>query len=138
MGAKATGRYSLHDLVRLFASGHLITDERAAVQRQHAEHYLSVMWETDRLYKQGNEFIAQGLALFDREWANIQAGQQWAAANVQADEAAQRRLSSMSSIATSRERLAIGAGRAMRCLIWRWRWINWANENRPSPMLRLR
>ena len=48
------------------------------------------MWETDRLYKQGNEFIAQGLALFDREWVNVQAGQQWAASIVGADHVSAR------------------------------------------------
>jgi len=82
------GRYSLHDLVRLFASARLSDDERAAGQLHHAEHYKNALAAADDLYLQGNEFIAQGLALFDREWSNIQAGQEWAAANAQDDEEA--------------------------------------------------
>ena len=85
-GAKPTARYSLHDLVRLFASSHLPDAERATAQYQHAAYYEQVLRHTRELYKQGNDFILQGLALFDREWINIQAGQQWAAANAQDNE----------------------------------------------------
>ena len=85
-GCGGEGRYSLHDLVRLFARARLPDDERTAAQRRHAEHYENVLSAADDLYLQGNESIAQGLALFDREWANIQAGQQWTAANAQDDE----------------------------------------------------
>jgi tetratricopeptide (TPR) repeat protein len=89
-GVGGEGRYSLHDLVRLFADGHLSADERAAVQYQHAEHYKNVLSAADDLYLQGNESIAQGLSLFDRDWINIQAGQQWVAVNAQDDAAAAR------------------------------------------------
>jgi hypothetical protein len=42
---------------------------------------------TDTLYLQGSETLANGLALFDLEWGNIQAGHAWVAAqSVEADE----------------------------------------------------
>ncbi len=87
-GAGGEGRYSLHDLVRLFAAGRLSDDERTAAQRQHAEHYKKVLSTADDFYLKGSESIAQGLALFDREWVNIQAGQQWAVTNAQDDDEA--------------------------------------------------
>jgi tetratricopeptide (TPR) repeat protein len=78
LGMGVPGRYSLHDLVRLFADGHLSAAERAAVQHRHAEHYKNVLSTAGDLYLQGNEFIAQGVALLDRERTNIQTGQAWA------------------------------------------------------------
>jgi tetratricopeptide (TPR) repeat protein len=73
-----TNRYSLHDLVRLFADALLTDDDRAPAQLRHAEHYLSVLRQAQKLYLQGNDAILQGLALFDREWPNIRAGHTWA------------------------------------------------------------
>jgi len=73
-----TARYRLHDLARLFADARLSVEERSAGQMHHATHYLSVLWETNDLYKQGGEALNRGLALFDLEWRNIQTGQTWA------------------------------------------------------------
>lgn len=87
-GAGGRGRYSLHDLVRLFAAARLSDDERTAVQRRHAEHYKNILSTANDLYLQGHESIAQGLALFDREWSNIQAGQLWATAHAEDDDEA--------------------------------------------------
>jgi hypothetical protein len=42
------------------------------------------------LYEQGGEALTRGLALFDLEWDNIQAGQAWAAAHAEGDETAAR------------------------------------------------
>ncbi len=44
------GRYSLHDLVRLFARARLTDDERTAAQRRHAEHYESVLSDSPKNY----------------------------------------------------------------------------------------
>ncbi|MCA1615869.1 MAG: tetratricopeptide repeat protein [Acidobacteria bacterium] len=77
-----TARYRLHDLARLFADSRLSDDERYAAQARHAGHYLGVLGEADALYEQGGEAIMRGLALFDAEWTNIQAGQSWGARHV--------------------------------------------------------
>jgi tetratricopeptide (TPR) repeat protein len=71
------GRYSLHDLVRVFAAARL--READAVRLRHARHYLQVAENADDLYLQGGEAAKCGLSLFDLEWKNIQAGQSWAA-----------------------------------------------------------
>jgi hypothetical protein len=41
---------------------------------RHAAYYEQVLREANTFYKQGGEALQQGLALFDQEWANIQAG----------------------------------------------------------------
>ncbi len=87
------GRYRLHALARDFAAARLGDDERRAAQRRHAGHYLQVVAEANRLYLEGADKIPEGLALFDREWANIRAGQAWAAAYAGADPEAARHCS---------------------------------------------
>ncbi len=87
---ETTKRYSLHDLVRLFAEAKLSEEECARAQRCHAEHYVQVADVADKLYLQGGESILRGLALFDVEWGNIQAGQAWAAAYAENDNATAR------------------------------------------------
>ena len=76
----AEGRYRLHDLARIFAAARLEEDgdAGAAAGKRHAEHYREVLAAAKALYKQGGENILAGLGLFDREWANIAAGQAWA------------------------------------------------------------
>ncbi len=81
-----TKRYSLHDLVRLFASQLLNAEEPYSAQKRHAGHYLQVLESADRLYIRGGESMAQGLALFDLEVTNIQAGHDWVVAH-QSDDA---------------------------------------------------
>lgn len=76
------GRYRLHDLAHLFASARLEEEGgeigKAAVQLRHSGHYMKVLSYADELYQQGGKGILNGLRLFDRERANIQAGQAWA------------------------------------------------------------
>ncbi len=84
----ATRRYRLHDLSRLFAAKQCTEAERAAGQQHHAEHYATVLSSANELYEKGGEAIQHGLALFDLEWGNIQAGQAWAQANVEKNKAA--------------------------------------------------
>ncbi|MFL6211150.1 MAG: tetratricopeptide repeat protein [Pyrinomonadaceae bacterium] len=72
-------RYSMHDLARLFADSRMSADERNTGQARHAIHYADVLTAANALYMQGGEAIMRGLALFDAEWTNIQAGQSWAA-----------------------------------------------------------
>jgi len=75
----ATARYGLHDLARLFADSRLSNEERYDAQVRHAQYYILVLGITQNLYKQGGEAFMRGLALFNTEWTNIQAGQSWVA-----------------------------------------------------------
>jgi len=75
-----TKRYRLHDLARLFADSKIEPAERTVGEKRHATHYKDVLAAADDLYKKGGEALARGLALFDLEWSNIQAGHSWVAA----------------------------------------------------------
>jgi len=87
---KPYGRYRLHDLVGDFASTRLEPAERATAGLRHAQHFASVLRKARDLYLQGGESVKCGLALFDLEWGNIQAGQVWAAARADQDNEAAR------------------------------------------------
>ena len=73
---RQTGRYSLHDLVSVFASERLEAED--AVRLRHAQYYALIAAGADELYKQGGENVLLGLKLFDMERANIDAGWNWA------------------------------------------------------------
>jgi tetratricopeptide (TPR) repeat protein len=79
-----TKRYRLHDLGRLFADTKLSTEERSLAQKRFAMHYKDVLTAANELYKKGGEALLRGLALFDLEWGNIQAGHTWVAAQIDA------------------------------------------------------
>jgi tetratricopeptide (TPR) repeat protein len=79
---RATGRVRLHDLMAAYADARLSEEERAIARQRHSAHYQSVLHEADALYEQGGDLMKLGLDLVDLEWQNIQAGQVWAAANV--------------------------------------------------------
>ncbi|MFB3149015.1 MAG: tetratricopeptide repeat protein [Alphaproteobacteria bacterium] len=89
-------RYRLHDLMRDVARGADLAEadlaalapieERAAAR--YAEHYLGVLGSADELYLRGDDGITAGLALFDLERRNIEAGQDWAARTSLDDDAA--------------------------------------------------
>jgi tetratricopeptide (TPR) repeat protein len=81
-----TKRYSLHDLVRLFADQLLNAEERYTAQERHAGHYLKILAAADDLYRKGSESVTQGLALFDLEATNIGAGHDWVVAHQQDDD----------------------------------------------------
>lgn len=76
------GRYRLHDLARSFAAVKLESEELQSAERRHAGHYLEILNEASRLYKEGADKILKGLHLFDREVSNIRTGQSWAASNI--------------------------------------------------------
>ena len=77
---ETSDRYHLHDLSRLFADAKLNEEERAITHKRHAMHYMGLLAGIAELYLEGGEALLCGLALFDHEWNNIQAGQAWAAA----------------------------------------------------------
>lgn len=76
---EATRRYRLHDLMRDFSRQQLTAAESDAAARRHAKLYRAVLGSADELYLKGGDSIVTGLALFDLERGNIQAGQVWAA-----------------------------------------------------------
>lgn len=84
---KDTQRYSLHDLARLFADSRMSDDEGHTTRMRHAAHYLTVLGECDDLYLKGGDAIKGGIALFDVEWRNIQAGQELVCHHSSGDEA---------------------------------------------------
>ncbi len=83
-----TDRFSLHDLVRAFAVGHLMDEE--VVRLRHAQFYCEVAAAADTLFHHGGESTLAGLQFFDRERVNIDAG--WAWAQQQAGETTDRLL----------------------------------------------
>lgn len=85
-----TRRYRLHDLARLFADSRLSEAERSASQLRHAEHYRRVLAECDKLYRRGGEAIKDGLARFDAERRNVEAGQERACQQSSGNETAAR------------------------------------------------
>jgi len=78
-------RYSLHPLVRQFALKHLSRDEQNRVARKHSRYYANLLSTTNQNYKEGTESAHIALRIFDSEWANINAGQSWAALHLEND-----------------------------------------------------
>jgi tetratricopeptide (TPR) repeat protein len=78
-------RYRLPDLMRDFACQRVRADEWNEAALCHAQHYLGVLRSADDLYLDGGESLMRGLALFDLERGNIEAGQSWAAVHAFGD-----------------------------------------------------
>jgi tetratricopeptide (TPR) repeat protein len=80
---RESSHYLQHDLVRLAAAGELEAWADQVVEAARlrlAHHYERIARTAKERYKQGGEGVLEGLALFDREWPHIRAGQAWAAA----------------------------------------------------------
>jgi tetratricopeptide (TPR) repeat protein len=75
----AGDRFDLHALVRIFAATRL--EHADAVRLRHARHYAAVADAAEQQYLQGGAALIAGLALFDRERAQIDAGWAWALAH---------------------------------------------------------
>jgi tetratricopeptide (TPR) repeat protein len=73
---KQTGRYSLHEPVRVFGLARMKGEE--AVRLRHAQYYVLIAASAYNLYEKGGEDLLLGLKLFDGERANIDAGWNWA------------------------------------------------------------
>ena len=84
--AELTKRYKLTNLVRDFTFSHLDNIPREAARRRHSGYYRRVLQFADHLCLTEKE--AEGLALFDLEWSNLNTGQAWAASNAGVDLAA--------------------------------------------------
>ena len=83
---EVTERFHMHDLARDYAHTKLSKREYTEYAQYHATHYLFVLRKADSLYKEGGDTIAQGIALCDLEWGNIETGQAWVAANWEKDD----------------------------------------------------
>jgi tetratricopeptide (TPR) repeat protein len=82
---EASERYRLHDLVRDFVNARLESNERDSIHVLHADYYRTVASNCDLQYLAGGTGVIHGLALFDRERENIEAGQAWAASRADVD-----------------------------------------------------
>jgi tetratricopeptide (TPR) repeat protein len=96
MHDEASRRWRLHDLMRdvvgmaLEGQGQAALGARLeAARARHARHYCGVLWRCDALYKEKGRLL-EGLALYDLEQRSIAAGQTWAAARIEQDDAAAR------------------------------------------------
>jgi tetratricopeptide (TPR) repeat protein len=76
------GRYKLHDLARLFALARRYEEASSVIHERHSEYYIELLYSINTLYLKGGGSIQAGLALFDREWANIKAGWSWAESQI--------------------------------------------------------
>ncbi len=85
---RATSRYRLHDLARVFVDARLSETERAAAEQRYAAHYETVLRDANERYLKGGETLREALRLFDTEWSNIQVGQAWAALHSPEDDEA--------------------------------------------------
>lgn len=82
-------RCRLHELGREFADLKLEQGgEKKARQRTHAQYYFGILEMTNDWYLQGDQSMLQGLRMYDLEAANIQAGQSWAAQQMEGDKIA--------------------------------------------------
>jgi hypothetical protein len=92
-----SGRYRLHDLLRLvalrvFSYGEGEPDTTADLSRletaaaRHAFHYVEVLDDARLLYLKGGRSLAEGGTIFDRDRHNIRTGQAWAADPAETDE----------------------------------------------------
>jgi len=95
-----TGRYRLHDLARLYAAGRAGEDGPATAAR-HAVHYLNVLAKANALFLKGGANVLVGLALFDTDRENIEAGRAWAADRWKEEEVAARLASTYSGVGTN-------------------------------------
>jgi tetratricopeptide (TPR) repeat protein len=119
-------RWSLHPLLRQFAT--TLPPAEEASRARFTRHYLDVVETAGRLYLEGGQELLRGLALFDREWPHIRAGQAWAcgeAARTSADPAGV--VDEATRLCSDYARLAVG------CLSLRLHprdWIAWLEAAR--------
>ena len=76
-------RFRLHDLFRDLARDGLSEEKEYAAAKRHAGHFLSVLSMAGARHSEDKEGFFDGLRLFDRERAHIEAGQAWAAAHAE-------------------------------------------------------
>lgn len=85
---ETTTRYRLHDLVRVFADARLEDAERSANNVKYVLYYLDLLRNAGNLYWHSDQESMVGLNLFNLEWTNIQASQEWVINHINEDKAA--------------------------------------------------
>jgi tetratricopeptide (TPR) repeat protein len=80
------GRWALHSLLREYAGSK--GPVWNSIQLRMAQYYLSVAQRADDVFLRGGKDVLRGLALFDREWPHIRAGQAWSARHADIDDGA--------------------------------------------------
>jgi tetratricopeptide (TPR) repeat protein len=92
----STGRYILHDLMRVFAANRLIEEERVAAERRFATHYKGHLIGATGLHLLKARIVGEnidelvGVMLLDLELPNIRAGHAWAEKRADYDDIAAR------------------------------------------------
>lgn len=86
--SETEGRYALHDLSKVYADSKMSDAERDTSPLRHAAHYALLARAANAKYEQGGESVLAGLALFDLERENIEAGRHWASGNETDDDRA--------------------------------------------------
>ena len=82
-----TSTYRLHDLLRAYALTALeqpifvphgyTTNNWGDVQTRHANHFLTVGEQLDKLYKKGHAHVVEALRQFDAQWPHFEAAWEW-------------------------------------------------------------
>ena len=85
---EAADRYRLHDMARLVAQKLCPPQESLASRARHAQVYLDILRQANRMFLDGQVSALAGVRLFDLEWENFQAGQAWAAGMAAQDQQA--------------------------------------------------
>lgn len=71
-----TGRYSLHELIRVFALNEL-DKEQYRTRLNHAQYYIALAEKAHQYYLAGGKDMHKGLTLFDQERTNLDAARRW-------------------------------------------------------------
>ena len=93
-------RYFLHDQVRKFLEPRVHKPAMILARKRQATYYLTLLLSARDLFDAGGKERIRGLKLFDMEWENIQAGQEWAEEFSQKDSEADKLCLSFAEAAT--------------------------------------
>jgi tetratricopeptide (TPR) repeat protein len=86
-----TRRYRLHDLTQVFADKNLDFPQGDAARQRHAMHYATMAMNAyDVMASRNQGSVKRGFTLLATDWANIVAGQSWAAERAGEDKNAAR------------------------------------------------
>ena len=79
-------RACLHELLFEPARSVGVADELAVVEQRHAEYYLRIALDAERLLTAGGDGVTEALRCFDRDRPHIETGQDWAARHTESDD----------------------------------------------------
>jgi tetratricopeptide (TPR) repeat protein len=76
---RQTQRFRVHELLRDVAAMHRSAADSTLAHLRHAQHYLSIAREAQRLYEAGHAHVLEGLRLFDASWDHLRIAGAWLA-----------------------------------------------------------